>query len=299
MKKRLFCCVLAGISGAVLYAPAGDIEAKLQMLVPKGVSLGMGQDELQMLRPKATPSSLPVFDTLREARKSQGLAQSENVITNLPIAVLHEADLKMPTLFHAYFFVGGKLRAVKGNVGFMRGEKDEGVVKQVLDRLSAQMTRQPDVDVIASGGDLQPQTVAFAHWRDERAGKALLVFDSPKGAAPGGTQVILFDEEYFGRKDFLYEPDDLPKLEPLYEEFRKHKAEHEARMQELRREIKKGAHEDDDEDDEEEDNEKEISTEEEAPPLFIPAICRALCAGVFAVLCLCAVLYLRRKREGK
>ena len=245
MKKRLFFCVLVGVGGAVMNASAGDIEDKLQMLMPEGVSLGMGKDELQTLRPTVKPPALPMLGTLREARKRQGLAQTENVITNLPTVALYETDLEMPRLIHEYYFVGDKLRAVKGNVSFVRGEKDETAAKQVLDRLSAQMTRLPDVNVIASDGDFQPQTVTFAYWRDERAGISLLAFDSPKGVAPGGMQIILFDEKYFGRKDFLHEPDDMPKLEPLYEQFRKHKTEHDARMQEIRRELKKDVDMDD------------------------------------------------------
>lgn len=178
---------------------------------------------------------LPVLGIMREFRKNYGLAQAENVVTNQPLAVLYEADLRMPSLTHEYYFVGGGLRAVKGGVSFIIGEKDGEAVRQVLGRLSTGMTRQPDVATITADSDFQMQTVTFSQWRDEQGGQKLLSFDSPKNVSPGGTLVILFDEKYFGAKDFFLEPDDAPKVMPIYAQLRKQKTEHEARVQMLRK----------------------------------------------------------------
>lgn len=231
MNRLLFFCTLIGTGGIILNASAGDIENKLQLLMPEGVSLGMRQDELQVLRPKAKHPAFPILGSMRTFRESHGLSQSENVITNLPLAVLYEADLEMPSLIHEYYFVGDQLRAVRGSVSYLEGTKDKGVVTQVLNKYSARMVQQPDVTIIAADSNFLLQTVTFSQWKDEQTGKVLLFFDSPEGVFPGGTQVIVFDSKYFGRKDFFLEPDDLPKITPLYDQLRKNKVQHDTRMQ--------------------------------------------------------------------
>lgn len=96
---------------------------------------------------------------------------------------------------------------------------------------------QPDVKVIAADSDFQLQTVTFSEWKDGKTETVLLFFDSPGDALPGGTQVVLFDSKYFGRKDFLLEPDDEPKVGPIYNQLRKQNKEHNARIKELKQKI--------------------------------------------------------------
>ena len=234
MNKLSFFSVLAGIGGVILNATGGEIETKLQMLVPDGVSLGMRQEELQTLRPKVKIPAVSLLGGMRTFRKTHGLAQAENVVTDLPLVVLYEADLAMPSLTHEYYFVDEKLRAIKGSVSYLVGEKDEETVRQVLGKISVGMTQLPDVKTIAPDRDFQIQTMPVSLWRNEQTGIVLLAFDSPKNASPGGTQVILFDTKYFGVKDFVLEPEDLPKIAPIYDQFRKQNTEYETRMQELK-----------------------------------------------------------------
>ena len=234
MNKLPFVCVLAGISGFIFDVSAGDIRDKLQLLAPDGVSLGMRQEELQVIRPKAKLPALPLLGVMRMFREKHGLSQSENVVTNLPLSILYEANLEMPSLTHEYHFVDGWLRAINGSVSYLTGEKDKEDARKVLGRLSAHMSQESDIEIVAADGEFQLQRIKFSQWRDSKAGKVLLFFDADENVFPGGTQVILFDEKYFGVKDFFLVPEDLPKITTLYSQLRKSNAEHNSRVQELR-----------------------------------------------------------------
>jgi hypothetical protein len=228
-KPLLFCLLLLETGGAVPGVHAGPIENKLQMLVPEGVSLGMTREELQALRPKAKAPAMPVLGVMRAFRKTHGLSQAENVAASTPPAVLYEADLEMPCLNHEYYFIDNKMRAVKGCVSYLSGEKDTESARQVLGRLLARMVRHPDIKIVAADSDFQLQTITFSQWKDKQTGKVLFFFDSPENTFPGGTQAVLFDEKYFEKKDFFLEPEDMPKIAPLYDRLRERRAEHRER----------------------------------------------------------------------
>jgi hypothetical protein len=197
MRNFLFIVILC-VCGFTFANADGQREAYMALIIPDNVTLGMTREAFQSIRPEAKK-----LDITFGSRNTNALVLTEMKEDSVPFA------------YHQYHFLEGQLRAVT-KVTHRASKQGEQVIEQLHDALKKELVKTPDEKIVRGNGSMQPILLDAELWKDAKNGMSVYFVNGQKD-----TTVIVFDQKYFGKKDFFVSPEDMTEIESMFEKARK------------------------------------------------------------------------------
>jgi len=191
VKKTLFVVMLY-VCGVAASGGVEKGEEYLALIMPDNVTLGITRDAIQSARPEAKD-----LNAVMGSRNINAVVLTELKGENLPL------------VSYQYHFVDERLRAVIKGIGHGK-KRDEQTVRHIHDAIAKDLVKQADEKILRLNTEIEQ--VLAELWKDEKSGECVYFVDTSND-----TSVIVFDPNYFGKRDFFISSDEMSEVAPTVE----------------------------------------------------------------------------------